>query len=367
MSKIKSTCSHILRDTKHQAVVMDDTGPIHDPDAFANRIAFTSLLTHPNGKIYCGLTSFNTDILASFDTKTRKFAGLGYDKVAEKYEVKIHRSLALDNDGVIYGASACLYRLDKRHDAPGGSLFRYDPKVGRIEKLGIPVPRDYAQTITLDAQRGLIYGMTQPVLKFFVYHLDSGRTDDFDFMGSITHLGALDDDGCYWGTWDESRHHLFKYDPRLGKIVYFDHGIPEGAKFADIMYRGAGPVDCMLNGGDGYLYIGTTGGTLCRLDPRTAEVKYLGRPYPTKRLPGLALIDERRILCAGGDEEGGYLALYDRKTNGIEHLGALVDEQGTKLYRTHDLTVSLDRRTAYVAETDVPHRSGRLWECALEL
>lgn len=371
MAAITSVKHHVLRDTKTKTVLGDDTRTdrLGDADIIHNRVAFTSLLWHPgDGQLYCGCTAFTRDILWRFDPKACTFTSLGYQKVAEENEVKIHRSLCLAADGTIYSATATLYTLDRRLQTPGGSIFRYDPKTGRIEKLCIPVKYDYPQTITLDEGRKLIYGMTQPVFKFFVYHIDTGEVEDYDYMGSITHISALDDEGCFWGTWDASLHNLFKYDPRTRKITYFDHGLPEGRKFADIMYRGAGPVDCMINGGDGYLYIGTTGGTLCRLDPRTAEATYLGRPHPTKRLPGLAIIDDRRILCSGGDEEGGYLAVYDRKTNGFEHLGELVEPAtGTKLYRVHDLCLSGDRTTAYVAETDVPSRSGYLWEAKVTL
>jgi hypothetical protein len=369
MPQIKSIKYHVLRDTKRPMLTPEDArfDRKRDKQLFENRIAFVCLLWHPAGQLYCGLTAFNNDIFTRFDPKKEEFTSLRYQDVAEEFEVKIHRSLCLAGDGAIYGATATLYTLNQRLQTPGGSIFRFDPKTGKIEKLCIPLPRDYPQTITLDEKRKLIYGMTQPVFKFFVYHLDSGEVEDYDYMGSITHISALDDDSCYWGTWDSVRHYLFKYDPRTRKITYFTHGLPEGAKFADIMYRGAGPVDCMINGQDGYRYIGTTGGTFCKLDPRSAKVTYLGRPHPTKRLPGLALLDNRRILLAGGDEEGGFLAIYDRKTGGFEHLGEIVEPRsGKRLYRVHDLCLSGDRKTAYIAETDVPARSGYLWACQLE-
>ena len=41
-------------------------------------------------------------------------------------------------------------------------------------------------------------------------------------------------------------------------------------------------------------------------------------------------------------------------------------EDGLTLYRPHDLAISGDN-TIYVAETDVPERSGYLWECEVEL
>lgn len=369
MAAITSVKYHILRDTKSRKRVEEDAVLTpEDRDAYENRVAFVSLLMHPNGQLYCGLTAMNHDIFARFDPKKGKFTSLRYQDQAEKFEVKIHRSLCLAKDGTIYSATATLYKLNDRMAAPGGWIFTYDPKTNKTNKLCIPTPRDYPQTITFDEKRKLVYGMTQPVFKFFVYHLDTGEVEDHDYMGSITHISALDDDGCFWGTWDAVGHFLFKYDPRTRKITYFHHGIPEGAKFADVMYRGAGPVDSMVNGGDGYLYIGTTGGTLCRLDPKTAKAEYLGRPSPTKRLPGMVMLDKRRILLSGGDEAGGFLAIYDRKTGGFENLGPLHEpKSGLTLYRVHDLAVSLDKRTAYIAETDVPTRSGYLWEAKLDL
>lgn len=369
MPAISSVKYHVLRDMAVHRVIEDDTraAALADSDMFNNRISFVSLLTHPDGNLYCGLTAFNTDIFTKFDPKTGKFTSLGYQKVAEQFEVKIHRSLELASDGTIYGASATLYTLDKRMQAPGGWVFKFDPKSGKIDKLCIPCQYDYPQTITLDEKRQIIYGFTQPVFKFFVYHIDTGEVENYDYMGSITHIGCIDDDGCYWGTWDAIKHYLFKYDPTTRKITYFEHGIPEGAKFADIMYRGAGPCDGMVNAGNGYIYIGTTGGTLCRLNPKTAEVTYLGRPSPTKRMPGLQMLDANRILCAGGDMDGGFMAIYDIKANGWRHLGGLADEKtGMKLYRVHDLALSLDKKTAYIAETDVPERSGYLWECRID-
>ena len=55
----------------------------------------------------------------------------------------------------------------------------------------MPCPRDYIQTITLDEGRKLIYGMTWPVNRFFVYDLRRNLVEDNDYVGSITHLGAL--------------------------------------------------------------------------------------------------------------------------------------------------------------------------------
>ena len=148
--------------------------------------------------------------------------------------------------------------------------------------------------------------------------------------------------------------------------MYFRHGLPGGEGMANIMYQGAGPVDCMINGGDGYLYIGTTGGTLVRLDPKTAEVKYLGKPYPFRRMPGLTTWKDGLLLGVVGDGGSSFLFTYDRETGTFRDLGSIVAEEGLALYRPHDLAIWGDK-TIYIAETDVPERSGYLWECEVAL
>ena len=42
------------------------------------------------------------------------------------------------------------------------------------------------------------------------------------------------------------------------------------------------------------------------------------------------------------------------------------EDGGTLLYRVHDVRKGPDN-LIYVGETDVPHRSGYLWECELEM
>ena len=369
MMRIKQVKHYVLRDYHSDERLSDsaESATADDQDKFNNYVAFTCLLPRPNGKLLCGTTCFNTDILHSFDTATKRFESLNYPRVSEPYEVKVHRSLELAPDGTVYGASACLFRVDERLKAPGGSLFRLRPGADTVEKIGIPLAHDYIQTITLDPARGLIYGQTYPCFRFFVHNLATRGTKDLGYLGSITHVSALDDSGCFWGTWDCSGHWLFKYDPEADDITWFRHGLPNGAKDSNIMYPGAGPVDCMINGGDGYLYIGTCGGSLCRLDPKTAEVTYLAKPSASWRLPGLVVWKDSLLLGCSGDEEGGNLFAYDRETNACHQLGPIVDsETGLKLYRVHDLRLA-DERVAYIAETDVPKRSGYLWECELDV
>ena len=359
---------HVLRDYRRGEINVDEQATEgisqHMRD---NYVAFTCLLAAPDeGLLYCGTTAYNNDILHAFDLEKKTFRTLGYQHVAEQFEVKVHRSLEIAGDGTIYGASACLHDPSKRLDAPGGAVFRLPPGQRRPEKLCIPCPPDYVQTITLDDQRKLIYGFTYPVFKFFVYHIDTGEVENHDYIGSITHISSTDDEGRLWGTWHNTGHYLFSYEPDTRQINWTRNKLPGAENDANRMYPGAGPVDVMINGGDGYLYIGSTGGALYRLDPSTAQAEWLGKPTAAARMPGLTPWRDALLLGVVGDDKASSVFAYDREKKTFHKLGPIVaTDDGRPLHRTHDLAL-VEPNTLYVAETDVPDRSGYLWECELE-
>jgi outer membrane protein assembly factor BamB len=128
-----------------------------------------------------------------------------------------------------------------------------------------------------------------------------------------------------------------------------------------------GTLDSMLNGGDGYLYIGTSAGALCRLDPKTAEVAYLGKPDPALRMPGLILGNNGLLYCGTGGEGDTKLFAYDRESAKFIELGRVYDPGiNDSSFILHHITEAADR-TIYTGETDNPRRSGYLWECKVEL
>ena len=66
--------------------------------------------------------------------------------------------------------------------------------------------------------------------------------------------------------------------------IYADDHFGSGKSIV-VIYPGAGPIDYMLNGGDGYLYVAPETDSLVRMDPRTIEFDHLGRPSPAPRIP----------------------------------------------------------------------------------
>jgi outer membrane protein assembly factor BamB len=132
------------------------------------------------------------------------------------------------------------------------------------------------------------------------------------------------------------------------------------------MYPGAGPVDVMINGGDGYLYVGSSAGALYRLDPRTGQAEWLGKPTAAARMPGLKVWRDGLLLGVVGDDKAASVFTYDRERRAFRVLGPIIAEDGTALHRTHDLAIMNDD-TIFVAETDAPDRSGYLWECRISV
>ncbi len=334
----------------------------NDSDFKKNYYSFTSLAYDRNRNIlFCGNTNFSNNLLHSFDIETKEFESLGYSEFGEQFEIKIHRGLELASDGMIYGATSCLHYEDRRLEGPGGKIFKYDFDNKSYETISIPSPHDYIQTISLDEKRGMIYGYTYPVFNFFAYSIKEKRVIYHQFMNSISHISAIDDLGGFWGTWSW-RHLLFRYDPACNKVKFYKHGFPE--KGGDLMYRNAGPIDSMLNGGDGYLYVATDLGSLYKLNPENGDVEFLGKPFSGIRMPGLAMDDNGLMYMSGGDDYNCQLAAYDRKSKSFTNLGGIISDDGECCFRTHD--IELVGRTIYVGETDNPNRTDYLWECLIE-
>jgi len=337
--------------TREFSTVVDDT-----------YYAFTSAVYHPRlNKLFCGTTNKHNDLLQSFDLETGEFESMGYADFAEPFEIKIHRSSCVGQDGNIYAATSALHDINKRPQAPGGRVFRFNPNTREYTLLTIPCKHDYIQTISLNWKRQIICGMSYPVFNFFAYDMRQDKVVYEQYMGSIAHIGAFDDKDGYWGTWGD-RHCLFRYDPSSNAVQYFDHGFPVPCH--SLMYKNAGPIDCMINGRDGYLYVGHESGELYRLDPRNGELTYLLKPLPGQRLPALAIGEDGRIYGAGGNDDSVHAFAYDRAGGRCEVSERLADSTTDEpCFRAHDM-VTVGKRL-FLCETDTQRRASYLWELRL--
>lgn len=331
-------------------------------------------------RLYIGLASINTDIFYGFEPGGDKFTSLGFQRISDKFDAKFHRSLEIDDGGMIYAATALLHDVDQQHEAKGGKLLRYDPRRDEYKVLAIPVPHHYIQSIKLDRARRLIYGFTYPGEFLFQYDLETHTCRTLAFIGNGVmicqpHGAALDRQGRLWGTWGESRAfedvlgpvpvRIFCYDPEQDEFTWFQHGFPR--------VNDADParVDDMLLADDGTIYAGTVAGGFSRLDPATGAVEYLGKPFPNPRLAGLAQGADGLIYGAGNEGYGengegeARLFVFDPEARDLQDLGPIFDEkQGKGAVKVHKLVATADG-TLYAGENDNILRSSYLWECRI--
>ncbi|MBN2290592.1 MAG: hypothetical protein JXQ83_14755 [Candidatus Glassbacteria bacterium] len=350
-----------------------------DPRALNDWIAFTTVLYCPeDGLVHCGLTRFNNDILHVFNPADESFRSLGYNSVAEAYEVKVHRSLVMHEDGYIYGATALLHDIDEATLAPGGKLFRYRPwGEGQIEVLGVPVPHAYIQSLALDRRRGILYGFTFTPERMFRFDIATGQARDLGLIGSGLFIGqahrpCVDDQGVVWGTWgsyysrgslptEGRRVCLLSYDPDKDELKFHQYGLEgEGVSSAEM-------ADEAVNGGDGYLYLGTRSGALYRLDPRLARPVFLGKPgFYLERLGGIVATSDGRMYLAAGDRDGARVYRYHMNRGEFDDLGPVFDPQrGVSAEKIHCLTMDEKRNILYGGEIDNVRRSSYLWSMRL--
>lgn len=323
----------------------------------SNYFAFCTVLFNPDdGLVYCGTTAYDGEVMWTFDPQTKEFESLHWPETpgAEKYDVKVHRSLALD-DGMIYGATAGLHPIESRLKTEGGKVFRFDPNTKKFEVLGIPIKRGYIQSMAMDGKRKIVYGFTKPDNRFFRFDVPTKRATDFDYVGNGPHIPAVDDDGTCWGHGGKGGVQLLSYHPDRGLIFHKEESI--GRLLLDDVH-----IDGMINGGDGFIYIGTTGGFLLRLDPKNVSLKYLGHPCPGIRLPGLCVGKDGLIYGATGTNFKTYAFAYDRENEKFYDLGPLYDpDLNDSCHLPHHATIT-DDGTIYTGDTDNPKRCGFLWE-----
>jgi streptogramin lyase len=341
-------------------------------DSTQSWISTTTTLYNPNdGLVYLGLTQMDGDILYAFDPATGKSECLNYMSVRGEHEVKVHRSLQIGPDGRVYSGSAGLINLRIRDTSPGGQVWAYDPKTKQYEMFGIPSPHDYIQHTTYDFERQIVYGCTYPVPFFFAFDLKTRTSKLVSYNGAYPHKSAIDDSGKVWTGYSMSadiaqgENLLMSYDPDTNEITWHEHGLPVTCAYGDNKQ-----IDDIINLGDGYIYAASVNGGFSRIDPKTAEVEWLGKPARGMRLCGIDEGPDGRIYLATGafygmtkQDSPTHIFAYDRDTRQFEDLGVIDDPDfGDSCAVVHSLSIG-DDGTMWVGETDNGTRSGCLWEC----
>jgi len=341
-------------------------------------ISFDCAVYNPaDDRVYTGITSFDADILKAYDRETGAFVDLGYDRVADPFDAKFHRSLALASDGTIYAAIALLHCVDRHLDAPGSAIVKYDTTSGSIEKLCVPLPHTYIQSLILDEERATLYCLCFPPECLASFNLRTSEVKELGLIG--TGIGGmtqgenivLDDRGCVWCNWSLTRAwqsgpgpdamRICKYDPAEDRIIFFQKGLPlpDGS-------HGYAKAEAYFNFGDGSMYASGGNGSLYRVDPETGDATFLFTPTPGRRsrLSSLVKAEDGVAYGVTGRDSECELMRVRYQDGTFEKLGPIRDEEGTALFQNHDIVMA-DDGTLYICENDNPYRSSYLWEVTL--
>jgi hypothetical protein len=341
-------------------------------------VSFDGVVYHAGQqRVYLGITSFDADIFKAYDVVRGSFIDLGFKQVGNAYDAKFHRSMELTGDGkTLYTATALLHDIDRYWEAPGGSIYRTDIEAGAIERLGIPLPHNYIQSIALDESRGLIYSMHFTPERLSRFELSSGKSWDLGPLGSGLAMAqgenlVLDDAGNVWCSWNATRawqstpggdsSRLCKFDVERDRMEYYDHGLPR----ADGSYGNA-KLEGLFNFGTGVLYASGGNGSLYRLCPSSGEVQLLGTPISAQpsRLTSMALHSDGCAYGITGRQGQCRLLRLDLRNDKWELGDAIVDEDGIAMWQCHDIAITPEG-VLYTAENDHPARSSYLWEITL--
>ena len=161
---------------------------------------------------------------------------------------------------------------------PGSSIIIYDPKTGKAENVGIPVPRESLYGGVYNRENRCYYAIGYARGHLYEYSFDTKRVTDFgkatEFETFRIHLGP---DHNVYGVSKSGA--MFQLDTKKRELVNLDHVFPA---------KTGGPDDCMS------VYTRSMGGAV--------------------NVPGTS-----KFLFTLFQSEGMYL--YDTETDGLKNLG----------------------------------------------
>jgi hypothetical protein len=268
---------------------------------------------------------------------------------------KIHAGIHEGADGWLYFAT--YWGKPKEVDAafekgyPGSLLLRYDPRSGRTESLGAPVPKQGLPASHFDRQRGLLYFHAVYKGNVAVYDLNARK---LKFLGGGDESAAQrtflsDRSGrVYFSAVDGT---LSYYDPQTNQLGKTKVRLPAspGAKKAE-----TGKADSLRAasrpGKDGVVYGMTQAGRLFSFDPEKLVVKDLGPNFGKGEYTAVMVLspDEKYLYYApgahgSGNKSGTPVLQYEIATGRRKVLaflaGPLEQKYGYRIGGTYNLQI----------------------------
>lgn len=334
------------------------------------------VLTDDRKQLLLGVTSFESDIFTIFDLENKQFMKTDIAKIVNPFDAKFHRSMIYrQKEGCYYAAIALLHDVDNYFAAPGGAIIRYNPSNSELQKIAIPIPNVYIQSIVFDSSEENIFGQCFAPEYAFKYNISSGRTTILGLLGSgygglaQSENIARDKQGNIWFNWSITRawqsnpgvdaSRLCKYDVCNEKMIFYPTGLPRinGS-------HGFAKVESFINLGDDGLYAGGDNGALYRIDTENGTATLINPMTQDRlsRLSSMTVMDNGDAIGVTGRDGNCQLFRFSPGNDHVKIIGDIVDCDGLHLWQCHDI-ISVGN-SVYICENDNPCRSSYLWEVA---
>ncbi len=229
---------------------------------------------------------------------------------------------------------ANLYQIDESWKT--GHLYKItgvNSKNPIIEDLGVPVEGQGIQTLAMDKKRGLIYGLTYPTGRFFIYDTKTNTTQTITFGTTYTYVSTamvhlaevvkdltdftigegefnnkliakamyvMSDGTLYTSGWSGK---IVKYDPKVANPEKRFSVVGDIPSVPGRQYWNR--IDEIIER-NGKLYMGASDGYIFQFDPVTNEIVNYGKPIRAIEVTGLVFssLDGNLYGLNGGDLDG---------------------------------------------------------------
>jgi hypothetical protein len=167
---------------------------VYVPEQFHTGGAYTAIQAAPDGRVYIGTTIYDgyahlvvfTPASGRFESVAEMSAATGERHPGPFAQAKVHTKPAIAPDGRVYFGTKSgkpSRRAEWQQHYPGGHLLVYDPRSGTTTDLGIIKPRESIIAVGVDAQRGLVYALTDPENHLVIYNLRTRTFTDRGLFG----------------------------------------------------------------------------------------------------------------------------------------------------------------------------------------
>lgn len=302
-----------------------------------------ALLSHSNGHIY-GATSGKQAYLFHFDSMTNKVYPLG--QIAS--EKGVHHCLTEGADGLIfigtglneleipvlskdvpYGRRTIEYQLwddiKARYSGyEGGHIYVYDPSEGdgeiyldaakaKVKDLGVAVPGNSIYTMTINADKTKIYGISYPDAIFFEFDIAQKKvTSQAQWLAEKSYSGPerswrsvpravlCGSDGKVYSSGNNGL--IYCFDPASKTVAQTYMRIP-GEYWETQNYNGYPVVEQLIEVAPGLVYGTSSDGFLFRFDLESQTLRVLGKPRVERRVRAMTLGNDDRLYMICGEKD----------------------------------------------------------------